>query len=115
MAPTTPQQPLMTPPSAGEDYDFRKIPIGLLSPTPLNPRKTINPDKQAELVASIREKGVRVPLLVRSSSDIYQGPERYEIVAGERRYLAAKDAKRTFLPCIVCVLTDAEVVELALI
>lgn len=112
MPPTATTQTL--PPSAHEDYDFRKIPIGLLSPTPLNPRKTIHPEKQAELVASVREKGVLEPLLVREDPRADPSEGRFEIVAGERRYLAAKAALKQVLPCVVRVLTDAEVVEHAL-
>jgi ParB family chromosome partitioning protein len=63
----------------------------------------------SELIASIREKGVLEPLLVRKVGG------RYQIVAGERRYRAALDAGLDEVPCIVRDASDAEVMEIALI
>jgi ParB family chromosome partitioning protein len=103
--------PLSTPTRA----DFRELPITALFPSPLNPRKTIDDIALAELAESVREKGVIEPLVVRGGTySDFASAERFEIVAGERRYRAALVAGLASLPCVVRTLTDAEVVEHAL-
>ena len=74
-----------------------------------NPRSYFDPVKMAELVASVREKGVITPLLVRPFNDMFQ------VVAGGRRYRAATEANLEEVPVLVKELTDAEAKELALI
>lgn len=80
-----------------------------LFPSPTNPRKKFDPEKLAELCASIEQRGVKSPLLVRPVGD------RYEIVAGERRFRAGQAAKLTEFPCIIEELSDTDVLELQLI
>jgi ParB family chromosome partitioning protein len=77
--------------------------------SPYQPRKRIDPEAIAELSASISEKGVLQPLLVRPS------PAGYEIVAGERRFRAAKQAGLNSVPVIVKNLNDQETLEIAII
>ena len=77
--------------------------------SPYQPRKRIDPESIAELSASIAEKGVLQPLLVRPS------PTGYEIVAGERRFRAAKQAGLNSVPVIVKNLNDQETLEIAII
>ncbi len=77
--------------------------------SPYQPRKRIDPEAIAELSASIAEKGVLQPLLVRPS------PTGYEIVAGERRFRAAKQAGLNSVPVIVKNLNDQETLEIAII
>lgn len=79
-----------------------------LVPSPLNPRQFVDQAKLEELAASIRSKGIIEPLIVRSRAGLWQ----LEIVAGERRYRAAKLAKLDRLPVIVRTLSDLEVLEL---
>jgi ParB/RepB/Spo0J family partition protein len=86
--------------------DFQSIPLEQLAPSKHNPRKHFDPTRLDELTASIKEKGVLQPLLVRPN-----GTRGYEIVAGERRYRAAKAAGLTEIPAIVRQLNDTEVVE----
>ncbi len=85
----------------------RLIPIEDIEPNPHQPRQTLG--DLAELAASIREKGVLEPLLVRREG------ARFQIIAGERRYRAALDAGLSELPCIVRDSSNAETMELALI
>jgi len=85
----------------------RMIPISEIDPNPGQPRQVIG--DLSELTASIREKGVLEPLLVRPLNG------RYQIIAGERRYRAAHDAGLAELPCVVREVSDAETMELALI
>ena len=84
------------------------IPIEDIEPNPNQPRRHLG--ELAELTASIREKGILEPLLVRAIEG-----RRYQIIAGERRYRAAIDAGLDELPCVVRESSDAETMELALI
>lgn len=86
------------------------VPIERISPNPDQPRKRFEDADLADLAASIKEKGVIQPLIVRKSGD--QG---YEIVAGERRWRAAQMAQLHSLPVIVREFTDVEVLEVAII
>jgi ParB family chromosome partitioning protein len=85
----------------------RLIPIEDIEPNPSQPRQALG--DLSELTASIREKGILEPLLVR------QVGGRFEIIAGERRYRAAVEAGLGELPCMVRESSDAEVMELALV
>ncbi len=91
----------------GAEAVGRLIPIEDLDPNPNQPRQTLG--DLAELAASIREKGVLEPLLVRHSSG------RYQIIAGERRYRAALEVGISELPCVIRDSSDAETMEIALI
>src|SRR6476659_4668736 len=85
----------------------RMVPIDQIDPNPNQPRQVMG--DLSELIASIAEKGVLEPLLVRSRG------ERFQIVAGERRYQAAVQVGLHELPVIVRDVDDTEVIELALI
>lgn len=79
-----------------------------LVPSPLNPRKHFDKQKLEELAASIASKGIIEPLVVRRTEEA----DTFEIVAGERRYRAAKLAAQDLVPVIIRTLTDVEVLEL---
>ncbi|MGI9405424.1 MAG: ParB/RepB/Spo0J family partition protein [Hyphomicrobiaceae bacterium] len=98
-----------TLPPEGEQ---RVVPIDQVRPSPLNPRRTFPEGELAELAASIQEKGLVQPLIVRPSEA--QG-EGYEIVAGERRWRASQWAGLHTIPVIVRTLSDREVLEVAII
>ena len=85
----------------------RLIPIDQIDPNPNQPRQVMG--DLSELIASIGEKGIIEPLVVR------QRGERYQIVAGERRYQAAVQIGLRELPVVVRDVDDTEVIELALI
>lgn len=86
------------------------ISADLLLPNPYQPRRSFSEDSLIELSESIRERGVIQPLIVRSVDE-----DRYEIVAGERRWRAAKIAGFTVIPVIVRQVSDSESLEIALI
>jgi len=88
----------------------RTLPVAQLSPSPLQPRKNFAPETLEELAASIRERGILQPILVRP-----KGEDAYEIIAGERRWRASQMAGVHEVPVIVRELTDAQVLEAALI
>ena len=86
------------------------IPIERIIPNPDQPRKRFEKDDLEDLAASIKEKGVIQPLIVR----LVDG-DKYEIVAGERRWRAAQMAQLHDLPVIVREFTSSEVLEIAII
>ena len=88
----------------------RTLPVAFLKPGKYQPRKNFADDALAELAASIKEKGVLTPILVRPV-----GADAYEIVAGERRWRAAQMAKLHDVPVVVRELADAEALEIAII
>ncbi|ROU03156.1 ParB/RepB/Spo0J family partition protein [Histidinibacterium lentulum] len=103
--------PTVTAPDAPRAPE-RTLPIDRIHPNPDQPRRSFNADALAELAASIREKGVIQPLIVRPSP---RTPEAFEIVAGERRWRAAQQAQVHELPVIVRDFDDTEVLEVAII
>ncbi len=88
------------------------VPIEKLRPNPDQPRRDFSPEDLEELAASIREKGIIQPLLVRNDP---QHPGEYQIVAGERRWRAAQRANLHDIPVLVRDLNDTEVIEIAII
>ena len=86
-----------------------QIPLDELKANPLQPRRHFASDALDELAASVKEQGVIQPLLVRPV------PTGYEIVAGERRFRAARKAGLRTVPAVVRRMDDAESLEIALI
>jgi ParB family transcriptional regulator, chromosome partitioning protein len=84
------------------------IPVGLIDPNPFQPRTLFPESELRELVDSVRAKGVIQPVLVRRSG------ERYQLVAGERRWRAAQAAQLDAIPAVVRDMDDREALELAL-
>lgn len=89
-----------------------QVPIEKIVPNPDQPRRQFSEEALQELAASIREKGVIQPLIVRANP---RKEGSYEIVAGERRWRASQIAQLHKLPVIVREFTDAEVLEVAII
>lgn len=85
------------------------LPISEVKPNKGQPRKTFRPEELAELTDSIKQNGILQPLLVRKKGS------GYEIVAGERRYQAAKAAGLSEVPVVIREISDDEVFKLALI
>ncbi len=90
----------------------RILPIEKLEPNPDQPRRSFNQDALTELSASIKEKGIIQPLIVRNSPRI---DGNFEIVAGERRWRASQMAQLHEVPVIVRDFNDTEVLEVAII
>ncbi len=88
---------------------FTHIPIDAISPNPLQPRTVFEPEKLAELAQSIRANGIIQPLIVRRSRD------GYELVAGERRWRAARLAGFAEVPVVIQDLADDRLLEMTLI
>ncbi|MDE6694173.1 MAG: ParB/RepB/Spo0J family partition protein, partial [Muribaculaceae bacterium] len=86
------------------------IEISKISPNPDQPRQSMDEEALDELAASIRELGIIQPLSLRS-----MGNDRYQIIAGERRYRASIKAGLTRVPAYIRDANDAEITEMALI
>lgn len=92
-----------------ESEGYRMVSTDLLKPNASQPRKDFEQSALEELAESIRENGVIQPLIVREKNG------NFEIVAGERRWRAAKIAKLEELPVVIRTATDQDVAELTLI
>ncbi|KAA9006830.1 ParB/RepB/Spo0J family partition protein [Histidinibacterium aquaticum] len=90
----------------------RLLPLERVHPNPEQPRRSFNPDALSELAASIKEKGIIQPLIVRPSP---RTEGDFEIVAGERRWRAAQQVQLHEVPVIVREFDDTEVLEVAII
>src|SRR5437868_5063661 len=90
----------------------RRVPIEFLRPNPRNPRRLFADAEIDELAASIRERGIIQPILVRT---VRGAADQYEIIAGERRWRAAQRAGLHDVPVILLEVGDREALELAII
>ncbi len=97
---------------AANSLGIRKASIDLLKPNPRNSRKQFDEAQLDELAASIRERGVIQPILVRA---IPRDADTYEIIAGERRWRAAQRAGKHEIPIIVVDVGEREALEIAII
>jgi ParB family chromosome partitioning protein len=104
--------------SAGQDSGLpnsrnsgQYIAIEKITPNPNQPRRDFTAEALDSLAASIRQKGVLQPLIVRPIA----GTDTYEIVAGERRWRAAQIAQLHQLPVVIREFNDVEVLEIAII
>ena len=86
--------------------------IGELSPNKFQPRKNFDEESLSELTNSIKERGVIQPIIVRKSSD---NKTKFEIVAGERRWLAAQRAKLHEVPIVITEIDDLKSLEFAIV
>ncbi len=101
-----PAAPASTPPARG----LINVPVAAIAPNPHQPRTTFAAGALDELRASIQEFGVLVPIIVRRL-----GGERYELIAGERRWRAAVAAGLETIPALVRDADDRESLEVAII
>lgn len=100
----------MSPSSHNEEDAASWISVSAIDFADKQPRKYFSSEKMEQLTASIREKGVLEPILVRPKGD-----GRYEVVAGERRLRASQVAELEQIPCVVRELSDGEAFEIAVV
>ena len=93
--------------------DAKKLALTQLTPGKHQPRKRFDDATLADLAASIKNQGIVQPLIVRPRAD--SSPQLYEIVAGERRWRAARLAGLTEVPVVISSYTDAEAMTVALV
>jgi len=104
-----PSAPQALAPPSPQPSSSPLVSIDLIEPNPLQPRTNFQPDRLAELAQSIREHGVIQPLIVRHLDG------RYQLIAGERRWRAAKLAGLAHVPVIVQDYAADQLMEIALI
>ncbi|HYM01241.1 MAG TPA: ParB/RepB/Spo0J family partition protein [Blastocatellia bacterium] len=108
LLPTRPPAPAVIPISQNPESAGR-IAIDLIDPNPVQPRRLFQPDTLNQLADSIVQHGVIQPLVVRPNGD------RYQLVAGERRWRAAKIAGLKDVPAVVQQISDDRLLEITLI
>jgi ParB family chromosome partitioning protein len=104
-----PTRPPVAPPSPAHDPTSVNVGIDSIDPNPLQPRRLFQHDRLAELAQSIQANGIIQPLVVRKAGD------RYQLVAGERRWRAAKIAGIQEVPVVVRDIPDDRLLEITLI
>jgi ParB family chromosome partitioning protein len=90
----------------------RRVPIEFLKPNPRNPRRSFSEEELDGLAASIKERGIIQPVIVRASG---ASSDHYEIIAGERRWRAAQRAGLHEIPIVPLEASDSQALELAII
>ncbi|MGJ8534411.1 MAG: ParB/RepB/Spo0J family partition protein [Alphaproteobacteria bacterium] len=93
----------------------RRVPIEFVTPNPNNPRRSFAVDDLEDLTRSVREKGIVQPILVRPQPGQPVSDNRYEIIAGERRWRAAQAAGLHEIPVLIQAVSDKEALELAIV
>ena len=101
---------LLTPDSPTRSVGVRIVQIDHIEPNPEQPRLVFEPEALNELASSIREHGVLQPILVRPL-----GPNTYQIVAGERRWRASRQAGLETIPALIEDIDDDTALEIAII
>lgn len=112
LLPTRPLVSQPPPPPTGPppaDPVVQSLPVDAIDPNPLQPRRLFKNERLTELAQSIRANGIVQPLVVRKVGD------RYQIVAGERRWRAAKLAEMQEVPVVVRDVPDDHLLEISLI
>ncbi len=94
----------------GDTSVFQELPVGAISPNRRQPRTQFDEEAMATLTSSVRELGVLQPVLVRATAD-----GSYELIAGERRWRAAKRAGMPLVPAIIRTVDDTASLEQALV
>jgi ParB family chromosome partitioning protein len=99
-------------PSPSEKRGVTSLAIGWIQPGPFQPRRNFDDEALKELAESVRARGILQPLLVRPVKGLQN---RYEIIAGERRWRAAQMASLHEIPVVIRELADSEALEFGLI
>lgn len=99
-----------TPPS-----NLIEVPVHRIVPSPFQPRRHFDPDRLKELADAIRSQGIIEPLVVRIVAQAAPGDPRYELIAGERRLRAAREAGLEAVPVVVRDFDDRTALEVSLV
>jgi len=109
-APTIAPPPGTETRGAGSSGPYREIPLAEIRPNRFQPRREFKPEELAELQASIKSTGLLQPITVRPA-----GPDRYELIAGERRWRAVTGLGWAKIPAVVKDIDDRTALTLALV
>jgi ParB family chromosome partitioning protein len=102
---------LLSAEGSTKSLGVRQVPVDRIEPNPNQPRTVFEQSALDELTASVREHGILQPVLIRP----FGGPNRYQLVAGERRWRAATAAGLSTIPAMVEELDDDTALEIAII
>jgi ParB family chromosome partitioning protein len=94
------------------DSNIKKLPISVLVSNKFQPRKNFNEENLLDLTNSIKERGIIQPIIVRKSDD---NKSKYEIIAGERRWVAAQKAGLHEVPVVITIADDLKSLEFAIV
>jgi ParB family chromosome partitioning protein len=100
----------LIPVSEEAESGLKEVPISAITPNPMQPRTILEPKALDDLASSIKEHGLIQPLIVTE-----QGPGRYQLIAGERRWQASRLAGMATVPVIIKEATTQQLLELALV
>lgn len=103
------------PAAEARESGITEIPVSAISPNPRQPRHKQDSEALSELADSIREHGLLQPLIVTQSEDSLPGASRYQLIAGERRWMAAKMAGLGRVPVVIKEATPQQTLEIALV
>ena len=110
LIPAAPPSAPAAPSPESEASGNRAVPVERIRPNPYQPRTQFDAEALRELAASIRENGLLQPLLVRDA-----GHGEFELIAGERRFIAAKQAGLREVPVVVRTASKREMLQMALV
>ncbi len=103
-------------PGAAPDSQLMTLSIGSILPCPFQPRTHFDPERLLELTHAIQSQGIIEPLIVRrTKSDDFSAGFRYELIAGERRLRAAREAGLTDVPVVVRDVDERGALEMSLV
>ncbi len=109
------KQPAKKAADPGGVNGFRMIPLDQIEPPTRNTRQHINRAKLKELVADVRKRGVLQSIIVREIERASKGGAKYQVVAGERRFRAAKEAGLREIPAVIRLLDETEALSVQLV
>ena len=107
------QKPMTIELEAVRDRMLREIPVEQIERGRYQPRRDMSPEALEELASSIRKQGVMQPIVIRPIGD--KGEDRYEIIAGERRWRASQLAGQDKIPAVIREVSDESAIAMALI
>jgi ParB family transcriptional regulator, chromosome partitioning protein len=109
------ESPRLEPESPPAASTLTMVPIDRIVPGPFQPRQRFDPQRLQELTRAIQTQGVIEPLVVRPAPVSAEGGARYELIAGERRLRAARNASLTEVPVVIRDLDDRAALEMSLV
>ncbi len=98
-----------------KDGEFHKVPVEFIQPGMYQPRNDMHPEALEELASSIRAQGVVQPIVIRAVGETDSGEQKYEIIAGERRWRASQMAGLHEVPAVIRNVPDSAAIAMSLI
>jgi ParB family chromosome partitioning protein len=100
---------------APKDGEMHKVPVEFIQPGVFQPRNDMHPEALKELASSIKAQGVVQPIVIRAIDETNSSEQKYEIIAGERRWRASQMAGLHEVPAVIRDVTDSAAIAMSLI